>query len=44
MAFALVGLDAWTTWALLAILAIWDLIAVLCPFGPLKLLIESSRA
>ncbi|KAI3637601.1 hypothetical protein MIR68_004250 [Amoeboaphelidium protococcarum] len=43
MAFALTGLDSWTTWALLAILAIWDLIAVLCPYGPLKVLIESSR-
>jgi presenilin 1 len=43
MAFALNGLEQWTAWLLLGILAIWDLIAVLCPFGPLKLLIESSR-
>ncbi|KAG0168775.1 hypothetical protein DFQ30_004351 [Apophysomyces sp. BC1015] len=43
MAFAMTGLEQWTTWILLGLLAIWDLIAVLCPFGPLRLLIESSR-
>ncbi|KAI8580517.1 hypothetical protein K450DRAFT_237431 [Umbelopsis ramanniana AG] len=43
MAFSLTGLEEWTTWMLLGLLAIWDLIAVLCPFGPLRLLIESSR-
>ncbi|KAJ3217997.1 Presenilin-1 [Dinochytrium kinnereticum] len=43
MAFALSALPAVTTWVLLALLAIWDLIAVLCPFGPLRLLIESSK-
>ncbi|CAO3679090.1 unnamed protein product [Rhizopus stolonifer] len=43
MAFSLTGLEQWTTWILLGLLAIWDLIAVLCPFGPLKLLIESSK-
>ncbi|KAK9711011.1 hypothetical protein K7432_008095 [Basidiobolus ranarum] len=43
MAFSLTGLQEWTTWMLLGLLAIWDLIAVLCPFGPLKILVESSR-
>ncbi|KAI8051773.1 Presenilin-domain-containing protein [Thamnidium elegans] len=43
MAFSLTGLEQWTTWILLGLLAIWDLVAVLCPFGPLRLLIESSR-
>ncbi|ORX45251.1 Presenilin-domain-containing protein [Hesseltinella vesiculosa] len=44
MAFSLTGLEQWTTWILLGLLAVWDLIAVLCPFGPLRLLIESSRS
>ncbi|KAG1242794.1 hypothetical protein G6F68_016043 [Rhizopus microsporus] len=44
MAFSLTGLEQWTTWILLGLLAIWDLIAVLCQFGPLKLLIESSKS
>ncbi|KAI8377256.1 Presenilin-domain-containing protein [Blakeslea trispora] len=43
MAFSLTGLEQWTTWILLGLLAIWDLIAVLCPFGPLRLLLESSK-
>jgi len=42
MAFSLTGLYDWTTWILLALLACWDLIAVLCPFGPLKMLIDHS--
>ncbi|CAG8685506.1 877_t:CDS:2, partial [Scutellospora calospora] len=42
-AFSLTGLNYWTTWILLALLAIWDLIAVLCPFGPLRILVESSK-
>ncbi|RIB17660.1 Presenilin-domain-containing protein [Gigaspora rosea] len=43
MAFSLTGLSSWTTWILLGLLAIWDLIAVLCPFGPLRILVESSK-
>ncbi|KAF9114349.1 Presenilin-1 [Mortierella sp. AM989] len=43
MAFSLTGLAEWTTWMLLALLVVWDLIAVLCPFGPLKILVESSK-
>ncbi|KAI8850942.1 Presenilin-domain-containing protein [Chytridium lagenaria] len=43
MAFALSALPAVTTWVLLALLAVWDLVAVLCPYGPLRLLIESSK-
>ncbi|KAI9209590.1 Presenilin-domain-containing protein, partial [Polychytrium aggregatum] len=34
---------ALTTWILLVLLAIWDLIAVLCPFGPLRVLIETAK-
>ncbi|OZJ06304.1 hypothetical protein BZG36_00688 [Bifiguratus adelaidae] len=44
MAFSLTGLEEWTTWILLGLLAIWDLVAVLCPFGPLRILVESSRS
>jgi presenilin 1 len=43
MAFSFTGLPQFTTWILLALLACWDLFAVLAPIGPLKLLIESSR-
>ncbi|CAG8483473.1 11617_t:CDS:10 [Paraglomus brasilianum] len=42
-AFSLSQLSAWTTWILLGLLAIWDLIAVLCPFGPLRILVESAK-
>ena len=44
MAFSFSSLPALVTWILLAMLAIWDLIAVLTPYGPLKLLIETSRS
>ena len=43
MAYALSDLPELVTWILLAFLAIWDLIAVLCPFGPLRILIESAQ-
>ncbi|CAG8583036.1 1796_t:CDS:10, partial [Paraglomus occultum] len=42
-AFSLSQLSSWTTWILLGLLSIWDLIAVLCPFGPLRILVESSK-
>ena len=36
-------LPHWTTWTVLAFMALWDLFAILAPFGPLRIMIETAK-
>lgn len=43
VAFVFTWIPEWTTWVLLLAMATYDIVAVLIPGGPLKLLVELAQ-
>jgi len=43
LAWSATKLPEWSTWGVLAAVALWDVVAVLTPQGPLKLLVEEAE-